>query len=272
MEKYLFTDGTGGVKEVQSKEELDGLVRSAPKPELIRIWVFNTQEWIGFADFNQPVSVKNRKEIPVAKNTAPASRSRNGKQWLKKFLAFSITGSAIILVYNFTRIEWKKALPVHIYAVRPENVPLIDNDSLVNSIELTRGQKLDRTTKTNLRIRNDWPNRILLQLKSERDTSSAGTRFYQTEVIIDNTTGYMIDQAIVKFTVWKNGRSQQSDTLQFKNVSYALAAQRQLNGIFKGDSLSVSFQSIKAKSFNFCYSLDKKSNYGSVSDKWYCRE
>jgi hypothetical protein len=273
MEKYLFADGTGGVKEAHSKEELDQLIQAAPKKELVRIWVFNTPEWLSYSDFSKSRNGHTKKERPAAvvERKLPV-KSLAGKQWLKKFLFFSFTGSAIFLVYNFTRIEWKKAAPVRVIAGRPANSPLINTDSLVQVIEFTRGQKVDRTTRTNLRIRNGWPDRVLLRVDSDRDTSSAGTRFYNTEVTIDNTTGYTIDQAVVKLSIWKKGSLNTSDTLVFNNVGYAFPSRRIMTNNYKGDSISVSFQTIKAKSFNFCYSADKTSNYGNVNDRWFCRE
>jgi hypothetical protein len=270
MDKYLFTDGTGGVKEVHSKEELENLARAAPKPEWIRIWVFNSQEWIAYSDFKKTSTPKTKKENPATGSLRPSIRT--GNQWLKKFMLFSVAGSALLLVYNFSRIKWRKASPVQIFAARPANVPYINNDSLVQEIEFIRGQKLDRTTKTNLGIRNGWPDRILLQLKSERDTSSAGSKFYNTEITIDNTTGYQLDKAIVKFSVWNNGERTRTDTLEFSNISYAAPSKKIFQETFRGDSLSLSFETIKAKSFNFCYSADKTSNYGNTADRWYCRE
>jgi hypothetical protein len=273
MEKYLFADGTGGVREVHSKVELDQLIQSAPRPEMIRIWVFNTPEWLSYTDFKKSSNghIKKERTITPVEKTIPVTRFA-GKPWLKKFLFFSFAGSALFLVYNFTRIEWKKASPVRVIAGRPANSPVINTDSLVQMIELTRGQKVDRTTRTNLRIRNGWPDRILLRVDADRDTSSAGTRYYHTEITLDNTTGYTIDNAIVKFTVWNKGMVSASDTLQFNNIGYAFPGRRILDNSYKGDSLSVSFEIIKAKSFNFCYSADKSSNYGNVNDRWYCRE
>ncbi len=288
MEKYLFVDETGGVREVQSKEELNSLIQSAPRADSIRIWVFNTHEWISYADFsrnhkgNSPRVRTNgkqstsptKKDDPVlpAANGEEYMRPSNGKHWLKKLLFFSLAAVAIFLVYNFTLIDWKKASSLNITADHPANVPPVDTDSIIQTIERYRGQKLDRTTRTNLRIRNGWPDRILLQLHAERDSSSAGSRFYNIELSIDNTTGYNIDNAVVKLTTWKNMTVNSSDTLLFRNISYALVAKRLLKNSYRADSLSVSFQSIKARSFNFCYSADKKSNYGNAGDRWFCRE
>ena len=64
MEKYLFTDENTGVKQAQSKKELEELVQSSTKPEQVRIWIFNTQEWISYKDFIKSNGIK--KENPAA--------------------------------------------------------------------------------------------------------------------------------------------------------------------------------------------------------------
>jgi hypothetical protein len=281
MSKYLFTDGTSGVREVQSQEELKTLIASAVQPDKIRIWIFNTNEWINYAGFSNGVLLTRKEKInPVIKNNLPVSISENGLskksdnslRGVKKFLFFIVAGTGIFLVYNFTKIKWEKASSLNITAARPSNVPLINADSLIQFLEENRGQKLDKVTKTNLRIRNTWPERITLQLNSDRDVSSAGSRYYNAEFSIDNSTGYNIDDAVVKLVVWKKNEVSSADTFHFNNISYAAAAKRKLDNIYRGDSLSVSFQSIKAKVFNFCYSADKKSNYGNGGDRWFCRD
>ena len=95
---------------------------------------------------------------------------------------------------------------MEITAARPNNVPLMDVDSLIQEIEFVRGQKLDRVTATNLRIRNTWPDRMQLKLKSERETANGDTKFYNVNLFIDNSTGYNIDQAIVELTPGKMTR------------------------------------------------------------------
>lgn len=274
MEKFLFTDGTNGIREVQSQEELKTLIASAAQAEKIRIWIFNNNEWISYAAFSKRKGFfvqKDNSAVPVAKDELPV-RPANGKRWLKKFLLFTVAGAAIFLVFNFTKIKWERAAPLTITAARPSNVPLIDVDSLIQFLEDSRWQKLDKITKTNLRIRNTWPERIILQLTSDRDTSNTGSRYYGIELSIDNSTGYNIDNAIVKLSAWKNNEMSITDTFHFSNISYAIASKRKVNNSYRGDSLSVSFQLIKAKVFNFCYSSDKKSNYGNNNDRWFCRE
>ena len=273
MEKYLFADGTSEVREVQSDEELSTLIQSSKRPDLIRIWVFNTHEWISYQDFNKQKGVLNLKSNPLPEPARPLTRKPSaGRKLLKKVFIFLLAGATLFLVYNFTRLTWKKTTPLSFTAARPSNVPLLDADSLFQNFELVRGQKLDKTTKTNLRIRNDWPDRIILQLNASRDTSSAGSKYYDIELTIDNTTGYMIDNAVVKLTSWKGNNVGNTDTVRFNNISYAMAAKRTVHSTYRGDSLSVSFETIRARSFNFCYSAGKKSNYGNASDRWFCRE
>lgn len=279
MEKYLFTDGTNVVREVQSKEELHTLIQSSGDTGKIRVWIFSTSEWITYAEFSKrPVA----KVLPIIKTAIKEEKKKEplvatrkpGRKYTGaiKFFIATLTGAAIFLVYNFTRVKWHTASSLQITAGRPDNTPMMNVDSLILAIETTRGQKLDKVTLTNLRIRNTWPDRIELQLKSDRDTSQAGTKFYNVEISIDNSTGYNIDNAVVELKNWKNDVINSIDTIHFDNIGYSALSGRKLEAEYRGDSLSVSFLSIKAKSFNFCYSVDKESNYGNLNDRWFCRE
>jgi hypothetical protein len=278
MEKYLFTDGTNAVREVQSGEELQKLIQSSGDTGKIRIWVFSTSEWITYTEFStrsaaKVIPLKNKvhpaEDKPLVLPVHKPARKYTG---IFRALVVGVAVLAIFLVYNFSRIKWSTATPLEITAPRPINVPLVDVDSLIQFIEYSRGQKLDRVTSTNLRIRSSWPERIHLQLKSDRDTSQAGTKFYNINITIDNSTGYNIDNAVIEFRNWKNGQVEKSDTVHFDYVGYAAPATRNVTGEFKGDSLSVSFLSLRSKAFNFCYAAGKESNYGNLNDRWFCKE
>ena len=274
MSKYLFTDGINGVKELQSQEELQAEIRLAPYPDKIRIWIFRSNEWISYTAFQKKYPSVIKKEIAPASFSAVeiTARSGRGKHWLKKFLIVSAAVAGVFLIFNFTRVKWTKAAPVNITATRPTNVPVMDIDSLIMTIEETRGVLLDRSTRTNLRLRNTWPERIELRLHAERETGSPGSRYYNADVSIDNTTGFNLDEAIIKLSVWKNGKVNVSDTLRFNNIQYDKLSSRQISNTYRGDSITVSFESIRARSFNFCYAASVKNNSGNYNDRWFCRE
>jgi hypothetical protein len=281
MEKYLFTDGTNLVREVQSNEELHTLIEASAVAGKIRIWVFSTSEWISHTEFSKRsvakiIPLKDKittiKEPVKPQTVVAVSRQPRKYTGIIKFFIAVLTGAAIFLVYNFSRVKWHTASALQITASRPANSPLVNVDSLVQTIEAARGQKLDKVTHTNLRIRNSWPDRIELQLKTDRDTSQAGTKFYNVEIFIDNSTGYNIDNAVVELRSWKNTALNSVDTFQLSNIGYAELSNRKVDTEYRGDSLSVSFLSIKAKSFNFCYAYDKESNYGNFNDRWFCRD
>ena len=266
--------------EVQSQEELETLIESAEQPDKVRIWLFSSNEWISYAAFRIQIPPVRRKEKPVAvnSNTSVASSEllqknhpkRTGSRWLKKVLYFTGATAGVFLVFNFTKIKWEKAEPVNTAAARPANVPDMDIDSLIYEIEDSRGQSLDRNTRTNLRLRNTWPDRILLQIAADRETSGAGSRFYNLDVSIDNTTGFNLDNAVVKLSVWNNKKVSLTDTLHFSSIKYDKLSKRELDYRYKGDSISVSFEIIKAKSFNFCYAAAAKNNSGNYNDRWFC--
>src|SRR5258706_4216862 len=257
MEKYLFTDGTNVIREVESREELQLLIQSTAEPAKVRIWIFSTNEWISIVDFNKRTSGQNslvKKPEPVAEvKEPPAHRLKSSiPGYLKKASIGVVSAAAILLVYNFTRVTWRKATPLNILAERPANTPPVNIDSLIETVETLRGQKLDKITRTNLRIRNTWPDLIQLQLMADRDISRDGSRYYNAEISVDNSTGYNLDNAVVKLDVWKNNEVSGSDTIQFSNITYAALAKRKLDPVYRGDSISVSFISIKSKVFNFC--------------------
>jgi hypothetical protein len=285
MNKYLFTDGINGVKELQSQEELQTQIESAPYPDKIRIWLFSSNEWISYAVFSKqyPFVIKKEKPVAIDSNLPTTSNPRlndsvgqeqpaTRSHWLKKFLFISGAATGVFLIFNFTKIKWTKAAPVNIIAARPANVPVMDIDSLITTIEDDRGILLDRSTRTNLRLRNTWPDRIELRLNAERETSNAGSRYFNIDVSVDNTTGFNIDEAIVKFSIWKNSKVNTTDTLRFNNIRFDKLSARQLSETYRGDSISVSFESIRATSFNFCYSAAVKNNSGNYNDRWFCRE
>jgi hypothetical protein len=278
MKKYLFTDGTNVIREVQSEEELQKLIQSSEDPGKIRIWIFNTNEWITHAEFGKRgvlkvAPQKNTTEIEEKKEEVLVRHRSAGKRggW-SKLLIVLISAAVIFLIYNFTRIKWKKISPLEVTASRPDNVPLMNVDSLVQEIEFVRGQKLDRVTATNLRIRNTWPDRMQLKLKSEREAKNGDTKFYDVSIFIDNSTGYNIDQAIVELRNWENDQVIKVDTFHFNFIGYAAPATRVLPVEYRGDSLSVSFLSMRSKAFNFCYAAGKESNYGNLNDRWFCKE
>lgn len=279
MDKYLFNDGTNVIREVQSKEELELLAQSAIDRNKIRVWVFNTSEWLTYAEYSKRAGIKptnipqkeKNKAIEKTETVKPLRKSRSGN-WLRNGFVAALAVVTIILIYNFTRVTWTRITPLNIRAQRPANTPPVDADSLIQAIEWTRGQKLDKVTKTNLRIRNTWPDRVVLQLTAERDSSSNNaTKAHHIEISVDNSTGYFIDEAIVELRTWKDERIASTDTFHFRNINYAQPARRILEREYRVDSMEVSFNSIRAKSFNFCYSSGKESNYGNLNDRWFCK-
>mgnify|MGYP001243178146 CR=1 FL=1 len=276
MEKYLFTDRTNVVREVQSKEELESFIRATGDTNHVRIWPFNSSQWLSYAEYldrktPRVLPVVNKASANVNAKLVPVRRPAQFNTLGKLFIALLLI-AGVFLIYNFSRVRWYTASSLLARAERPANMPLMNLDSLVYIVESGRGKKLDKVTLTNFRIRNSWPERIELILKSDRDSSQSGNRFYNVEVSIDNSTGYMIDEAIVELQNWKNGSLFSTDTLHLDQVGYTSVARRILPGEFKSDSLTVAFLQIRSRAFNFCYARDKESNYGNLNDRWFCRD
>lgn len=273
MEKYLFNDGTNVIREVQSREALNALLAGVTDKEKASIWIYNTHEWMSYAAFMgaQPASEKNadrQKQTDPSPVLKPAPRHF---RWLRNAALAFIAIAGILLVYNFTRVKWTSLEPLTVVPVRPDNSPFINIDSLVQTIEWSRGQKLDKVTRTNLGIRNNWPDQILLKAQVSRDSSTAGTRFHDLLITLDNATGYQLDEVVAEWSIWKDQRLVSSDTIRFEKINYTAPLQRTVVGEFRGDSLSVKVERIRARVFSFCYAADKKSNSGNLNDRWFCR-
>jgi hypothetical protein len=264
MDKFLFTDGTV-VKEAASRQELLSLAEELPDPKQAKIWVFNTNEWIPYSAFLKQNSEAPQKIIPAISKGSPV-------KWLKNFLFIIALAGGAFLIFNFTSVKWEKAGIYHSTASRPSNMPLIDIDSLFSLIEFQRGKLIDKSTKTNLRLRNTWPDWITLDLQAEKQSGSAGVRFRNISVKLDNSTGFNIDNAIVKLELWKSGKTFSEDTLQFNEIHYGQSPVRILREYIKADSLTLSFQYIRAKAFNFCYSENTENDPAKFYDRWFCRD
>ena len=273
MDKFLFTDGISGVKEVQSLEQLENVIELSTNPEKCRIWIFNNSEWISYAAFRKifPSNNKREKNVP-AFTSSFASVAPRRTHPAKKILVALGAAVTIFLVFNFTKINWRTDGSLTAAAARPANAPFMDVDSLISVIEYERGQVVDRSTRTNLRIRNTWPDLILLQVDAAKEKSSTGSRYSNVNISIDNTTGFSLDNAVVKLLVWKNNKATVADTFHFGSISYDKIAQRQSDERYRGDSISVEFESIRAKAFNFCYASSLENQPGSHNDRWFCRD
>ena len=273
MNKFLFTDGSNGVQQATSAEELESWIESSPQPAKIRIWVYNTNEWISVTAYRKqfPVSLKKLK-TSIETTTLPVRPVQNNLHWTKKLVYMTLAAAGVFLIFNFTRIKWQAAAALSTTAARPANMPGMDIDSLITEIEYDRGQSLDRSTRTNLRLRNSWPDRILPQLSADRETSTAGTRFSNLNISIDNTTGFSLDGAVVRLFTWKNNKASVADTFHFNNIRFDRLSARSLDDRYKADSLSIDFQSIRAKAFNFSYNVSTRNDAGAYNDRWFSKD
>lgn len=268
MNKFLFTDGMNGVKEAGSIAELRKCIENVNDSSTVRIWIFDTSEWISYETFQK----KFPSQVPLPANLINAAPKAAGYAVMRKsFFAILIIGAGF-LIFNFTKVQWLDKGSVVIDAVRPLNVPAMDVDSLVSLIEFQRATKIDRNTRNNLGLRNTWPDRLLLQAKADIQENRKAKRFHGLKIIIDNTTGLTIDEATVAVKSWKNSVLIETDTVHFSPIRYGKLAERNVSGNFSADSLSVSFESIRAKAFNFCYSASVENNSGNYNDRWFCRD
>jgi hypothetical protein len=286
--KFLFNDGSGSTREVYSEEELNILINNVQQKEKIRIWKFNTSQWITYADYIRERPARpERFKVPVPDETIALDtghtpqRSAPGK--FKKFLttlkiviiSASILGVITLLAFVLLKKEWLDAAPGLVFAERPVNSPPLNTDSLVTIIQQTEFRTLDKLTKTNLRLRNNWPDKIVLSLQYEkRQHANDATlfRFENSAISIENTTGYELDNAVVELKVWKLHQNIRTDTFHFAAVSYVGPSVKYTVKQYEGDSLSVNFQKIRSYGLNFCYSYGLPSVSGNPNDKWFCKD
>ncbi len=274
MDKFLFTDGINGVREAHSKKQLLSLVHSAADPDTIRIWIFSSHEWTDYPSFlRQHPGFEKDEKRPVLNVIADGTAGRSGvRSWMKRSFFFIVVLTGALLVFNFTSAGWEPVTPLRTEAARPANVPVMDMDSLVREIEALRSRPIDKNTRNNLRLRNNWPDFIFLRLQAEKEVKGITTRFIKVEISIDNATGFMIDQASVQLQLWKNGKASPADTLQFSDMRYDKMQVRRLDRIYRCDSISVSFRKIRSKAFNFCYADGTGNPSSNQNDQWFCRE
>ena len=214
MEKFLFTDGSSGVREASSRKELEEFAANAAGGPGLKVWVYGRNEWLGYAAFTTqyPLTARHNRKEQAEFPAHAASPSVKPARWKKRLLGYTAVIILLLLVFNFTRMRWEKPVTVTMSSTRPANVPVMDVDSLVRDIELRRGEKIDRNTKSNLRLRNTWPEVILLETTATKERSDRANKFSGISIKVDNTTGHVIDEAIVMLNSWINGVSRVSPT------------------------------------------------------------
>lgn len=272
MDKYLFSDGTNGVREAHSREELLILINSTSAPAQAMVWIFSSHAWISLPAFlaANPDFIIRDKEKGLAGAAVPVEKKNTPKKWWRTPLILTGVVTGALLIFNFSSAKWERSGVLKTTAVRPVNVPVFDLDSLVSEVEFLRGKSLDKSTRNNFRLRNNWPDQILLQLSATKESKGKNTRFRNILVSIDNATGSLLDKAAVRLETWKNGKRSVADTLQFSQIRYDKLLTRELSDDLRADSISVSFLSLQAKAFNFCYQSGTPANGGNAHDRWFC--
>src|SRR5690606_30158441 len=204
-----------------------------------------------------------REQINPIDATVPVPKSRG--RWKRRLPAYAFIAVCIFLVFNFTKLRWEKPEQVTLTASRPANVPVMDVGSLIADIEYTRREKIDRDTKSNLSLRNTWPDVIRLEISAACKGSDRKNKYSSTAMKLDNTTRHTTNGAVVMLNSWKGGKITNIDTFHFSNIGYNRAVHREIKHEVKADSISVAFQSIQAKTFNFCYSISKDNPSGNYN-------
>jgi hypothetical protein len=72
--------------------------------------------------------------------------------------------------------------------------------------------------------------------------------------------------------VWKKEEVIQTDTFHLTGIGFREPYTQNITNSYKGDSLTVHFNSIRSFGLNFCYSYDEPTISGNPNDKWFCKD
>lgn len=298
--KFLFNDGSGKIRELSSKEELDYYISISPDKNKCRIWLYRSSHWIGYEEYlhraatnrsqwnGQHETVKPvpvvEKIAPIAPPPPPVSREKKPRpstitkplQLLLNICIVLVVAGGVYAALFYSTKEWTDPRSFDTVAVRPANTPPLNVDSLIYTIEVKEKRTLDKLTKMNLRLRNNWPEKIVLTLQGQQQVhlkKDSIHRFDNLQCIVKNFTGYTIDHAVVTLTVWRDGSTKTQDTFRLEQIDhrgdpYTL----NIHNTYKGDSLTIQFRTIRSFGLNFCYSYEEPTISGNPNDKWFCKD
>jgi hypothetical protein len=299
--KFLFNDGSGKIREMSSKEELDYHVSISPDRDKIKIWLYHSSSWISYQEFLkkapsnwQTLNGKAETVKPVQVDilvtetpksfTSPVVKEKKQRpptvtkplQIVLNICIVLVVAGGVYAALFYNTKEWTESRIYEAKAVRPANAALVNVDSLIHTIEVKEMRTLDKLTKMNLRLRNNWPEKIVLSLQGQQQKhlkKDSTLRFNELQCIVKNFTGYEIDEAVVSINVWKDGAMKTQDTFRLQHIGYRGEPYTQtISNTYKGDSLTIHFQSIRSFGLNFCYSYEKPTISGNPNDKWFCKD
>jgi hypothetical protein len=299
--KFLFNDGSGKIRELSSKEELDYYISISPDKQKLKIWLYHSSSWISYEEFLkraathkspwngkpetvQPAVVIEKSIAPTPPPPAPAIKEKKRHaqtvtkplQLLLNICIVLVVAGGVYAALFYSQKEWTDPQFFDTTASRPHNTPPLNADSLIHMIEVKEKRTLDKLTKMNLRLRNNWPEKIVLTLQGQQQThlkNDSIRRFENLQCIVKNFTGYTIDHAVVMLQVWQSGSPKIQDTFRLEQIDHRGDAYTlNISNTYKGDSLTIRFSSIRSFGLNFCYSYEEPTISGNPNDKWFCKD
>lgn len=303
--KFLYNDGSGKIKEVSSKEELDYYIGISPDKNKIRIWLYHSSNWIGYQEYLKIVhrasSMPARaaqvvnpapasagaavSSFPPASSPVPAPIVKEKKpppetvtkplQIILNICIVLVVAGGVYTALFYNKQEWTEPRVFGITAPRPANAAVMNMDSLIRMLEAKELRTLDNLTKLNLRLRNNWPDKIVLTLQAEARKhlkKDSLRQFNNLEWVVKNNSGYELDEAVVALNVWQDGEVNVQDTFRLTGIGYREPFTMNISNSYKGDSLTVHFYSIRSLGLNFCYTYEEPAISGNPNDKWFCKD
>lgn len=298
--KFLFNDSSGKIRQMSSKEELDYHISISPEKHKVKIWLYHSSSWVSYQEYvkssivnRETVNGKGETEKPVqatvtVKTFTPAPppivKERKPRpptvtkplQILLNICIVMVVAGGVYAALFYNKREWTEPKSFETITIRPPNAQSVNTDSVIHTIEVKEMRTLDKLTKMNLRLRNNWADKIVLTLQGQQEIhlkKDSILRFTKLQCIVKNFSGYEIDQAVVSINVWKDGVVKTQDTFRLQQIGYRGEPYTQtISNTYKGDSLTIHFQSVRSFGLNFCYSYEEPTISGNPNDKWFCKD
>ena len=162
----MYNDGSGKIREVSSKEELDYYLSISPDKNKVKIWLYHSSSWVSYQDYLK--SIGNRQwaidKVETAKPVADSPKQVKEETILNPYITepapppvkekitrpptvtkplqiilnicivLVVAGGVYAALFYNTK-EWTDPRRFETKAPRPANMPDLNMDSLIQIVE-----------------------------------------------------------------------------------------------------------------------------------------
>ncbi|MDB5013864.1 MAG: hypothetical protein JWQ25_2066 [Daejeonella sp.] len=165
---------------------------------------------------------------------------------------YQLAGIGIVVVSAFLYFS-KKGDASTSTEINSANVELIDSSAEVGSAEEERKRINERITARNVEIRNNWMKYIVCGNGDYKASGLGG--IYDLEVIVANTTEYILDEVNVTVSYIKdNGDVYKTEDVTIYNVPVDGKASMPAPDSNRGTTVTMEIKSITSKKMHYHYS------------------